>query len=132
MIRRPPRSTLFPYTTLFRSPVIGIDMVGIAITVAIDGSIMVDQDMTVIVITLGGIEDVGGIEGLGLPKFMGLDLGHIEGLGLPKFMGLDLTKFGDLGLTKFGDLGLTKFGDLGRINDLIKVVKIFMTINDKL
>src|SRR3989442_7546625 len=23
MIRRPPRSTLFPYTTLFRSPVIG-------------------------------------------------------------------------------------------------------------
>src|SRR3712207_7715767 len=25
MIRRPPRSTLFPYTTLFRSRVIGID-----------------------------------------------------------------------------------------------------------
>src|SRR5258708_26120978 len=24
MIRRPPRSTLFPYTTLFRSPVIGV------------------------------------------------------------------------------------------------------------
>src|SRR3712207_7083509 len=24
MIRRPPRSTLFPYTTLFRSPLIGI------------------------------------------------------------------------------------------------------------
>src|SRR2546421_1990168 len=24
MIRRPPRSTLFPYTTLFRSPVVGI------------------------------------------------------------------------------------------------------------
>src|ERR1041384_8682686 len=24
MIRRPPRSTLFPYTTLFRSPVFGI------------------------------------------------------------------------------------------------------------
>src|SRR3989440_11654338 len=24
MIRRPPRSTLFPYTTLFRSPVLGI------------------------------------------------------------------------------------------------------------
>src|SRR2546429_1355136 len=27
MIRRPPRSTLFPYTTLFRSRVIGIDIV---------------------------------------------------------------------------------------------------------
>src|SRR3712207_9567131 len=25
MIRRPPRSTLFPYTTLFRSPVVGVD-----------------------------------------------------------------------------------------------------------
>src|SRR5256885_11058779 len=25
MIRRPPRSTLFPYTTLFRSPVLGAD-----------------------------------------------------------------------------------------------------------
>src|SRR3712207_7060318 len=24
MIRRPPRSTLFPYTTLFRSPVLGL------------------------------------------------------------------------------------------------------------
>src|SRR2546422_4537129 len=24
MIRRPPRSTLFPYTTLFRSPVLGV------------------------------------------------------------------------------------------------------------
>src|SRR3712207_7846896 len=25
MIRRPPRSTLFPYTTLFRSPALGVD-----------------------------------------------------------------------------------------------------------
>src|SRR5258708_25350296 len=25
MIRRPPRSTLFPYTTLFRSPAVGLD-----------------------------------------------------------------------------------------------------------
>src|SRR5215216_7119775 len=27
MIRRPPRSTLFPYTTLFRSPEVGLAMV---------------------------------------------------------------------------------------------------------
>src|SRR5258708_24599394 len=27
MIRRPPRSTLFPYTTLFRSPIPGLDKV---------------------------------------------------------------------------------------------------------
>src|SRR5438445_6846099 len=26
MIRRPPRSTLFPYTTLFRSPLLGADL----------------------------------------------------------------------------------------------------------
>src|SRR5256885_11893797 len=28
MIRRPPRSTLFPYTTLFRSPDVGLRKVG--------------------------------------------------------------------------------------------------------
>src|SRR3712207_8681629 len=28
MIRRPPKSTLFPYTTLFRSPVVGLDVAG--------------------------------------------------------------------------------------------------------
>src|SRR3712207_7870614 len=28
MIRRPPRSTLFPYTTLFRSPGIGVEILG--------------------------------------------------------------------------------------------------------
>src|SRR3989449_5053297 len=28
MIRRPPRSTLFPYTTLFRSPMSGVDPIG--------------------------------------------------------------------------------------------------------
>src|SRR2546426_6828075 len=28
MIRRPPRSTLFPYTTLFRSRVLGLDRAG--------------------------------------------------------------------------------------------------------
>src|SRR2546421_2196757 len=28
MIRRPPRSTLFPYTTLFRSPLINLSLAG--------------------------------------------------------------------------------------------------------
>src|SRR3712207_8223632 len=28
MIRRPPRSTLFPYTTLFRSPIAGHELLG--------------------------------------------------------------------------------------------------------
>src|SRR3989441_5046054 len=31
MIRRPPRSTLFPYTTLFRSPVRGDQQVDVAL-----------------------------------------------------------------------------------------------------
>src|SRR5256886_8168775 len=30
MIRRPPRSTLFPYTTLFRSPAAAVSVVGAA------------------------------------------------------------------------------------------------------
>src|SRR2546429_6991874 len=32
MIRRPPRSTLFPYTTLFRSRVVPLDALGITAT----------------------------------------------------------------------------------------------------
>src|SRR3712207_9227188 len=36
MIRRPPRSTLFPYTTLFRSPVVGTTVGGLTETV-VDG-----------------------------------------------------------------------------------------------
>ena len=33
MIRRPPRSTLFPYTTLFRSQKDAIELIGIEISV---------------------------------------------------------------------------------------------------
>src|SRR5687768_17755900 len=49
MIRRPPRSTLFPYTTLFRSPAIGTD----------DNAAMDALAGKVIVV-------VGGTTGLGL------------------------------------------------------------------
>src|SRR3989442_5084670 len=34
MIRRPPRSTLFPYTTLFRSPVAALKAIGPGATLA--------------------------------------------------------------------------------------------------
>src|SRR2546430_9128997 len=37
MIRRPPRSTLFPYTTLFRSPNLQVREQGNTVTVAYDG-----------------------------------------------------------------------------------------------
>src|SRR2546423_2213384 len=37
MIRRPPRSTLFPYTTLFRSPLSGCEVAGQHMDLARDG-----------------------------------------------------------------------------------------------
>ena len=36
MIRRPPRSTLFPYTTLFRSPIMGVGAVQAQVSADID------------------------------------------------------------------------------------------------
>src|SRR3712207_9526358 len=39
MIRRPPRSTLFPYTTLFRSPFTAVAFVLGAVTSAVAGNI---------------------------------------------------------------------------------------------
>src|SRR5690348_18510787 len=41
MIRRPPRSTLFPYTTLFRSSVIECEPAGVRLTVV---KVTTDQD----------------------------------------------------------------------------------------
>src|SRR3989441_13167243 len=38
MIRRPPRSTLFPYTTLFRSDAIGTPVSGAFVTLAATGT----------------------------------------------------------------------------------------------
>src|SRR4051812_49593144 len=48
MIRRPPRSTLFPYTTLFRSPI----EESIARSVATSGSAIVFAGSTVVVALL--------------------------------------------------------------------------------
>src|SRR3712207_7015029 len=54
MIRRPPRSTLFPYTTLFRSqhlaqvlegaPHLALESIGDDIARAVDGSLSRDED----------------------------------------------------------------------------------------
>src|SRR5690349_22950321 len=40
MIRRPPRSTLFPYTTLFRSPTLdrGVDFAGVGAVASASGN----------------------------------------------------------------------------------------------
>src|SRR3712207_7225415 len=49
MIRRPPRSTLFPYTTLFRSVAVGEDPdfveLGFVLGVVLPGQLAVDDDV---------------------------------------------------------------------------------------
>src|SRR2546428_5362284 len=48
MIRRPPRSTLFPYTTLFRSqrPIAGLDAAaGVAALTSQEVTVMADKDL---------------------------------------------------------------------------------------
>src|SRR3712207_8464690 len=50
MIRRPPRSTLFPYTTLFRSEALGLD-VGDTVTVNVLG-----RDVTARIANLRRVE----------------------------------------------------------------------------
>src|SRR5258707_10527488 len=52
MIRRPPRSTLFPYTTLFRSEAVAVGQAAVADLVGEDGRIGVAVDL--------GLAGVGG------------------------------------------------------------------------
>src|SRR3712207_7325192 len=53
MIRRPPRSTLFPYTTLFRSPAVGV--------AGVPGD---DVEVVVLVAAVGlGLAQVPGVAG---------------------------------------------------------------------
>src|SRR2546428_12633069 len=63
MIRRPPRSTLFPYTTLFRSGLVGEGVAGgLAAVVAVaEGAVGVEGHAPV-----GRVAELGGGEGVGL------------------------------------------------------------------
>src|SRR2546422_6449776 len=66
MIRRPPRSTLFPYTTLFRSVLIG-GVAGLLVCVAvffIDGKLRIDDPVGAI--SVHGVNGLWGILSLGL------------------------------------------------------------------
>src|SRR2546427_6391120 len=62
MIRRPPRSTLFPYTTLFRSAVVGHDGVGV-----VAAAVEEDADQRLVVVRLegGGLAQCGEVQGEG-------------------------------------------------------------------
>src|SRR2546422_7419712 len=63
MIRRPPRSTLFPYTTLFRSVSTGAVFTSVTITVkllvSLDGGAPLSVTRTVIRLVLGPCASVG-------------------------------------------------------------------------
>src|SRR2546426_10805046 len=68
MIRRPPRSTLFPYTTLFRSRAVVTGLVGegvargLAAVVAVaEGAVGVEGHASV-----GRVAELGGCEGVAL------------------------------------------------------------------
>src|SRR3712207_7981880 len=65
MIRRPPRSTLFPYTTLFRSPV------GIQLSDA-GGALALTQNGLAGRLTTDDVSDGVGLDVVGLPG-LGLD-----------------------------------------------------------
>src|SRR2546428_7174985 len=69
MIRRPPRSTLFPYTTLFRSSHVSALMSGVMTKVAVYGFVRIAFDLigtpawwwSMVVLALGGITAVMGV-----------------------------------------------------------------------
>src|SRR3712207_9096777 len=76
MIRRPPRSTLFPYTTLFRSAVVG--------RAAVDAIFLDDQ-------ARGGEQDLGiGLEADELGAAPGEDGGGKVGVALALGLGEDI------------------------------------------
>src|SRR2546430_5458876 len=63
MIRRPPRSTLFPYTTLFRSPDVVVALqVGIAMGIRFDGgnADALREIDRVVLLVVGGDAENGG------------------------------------------------------------------------
>src|SRR2546425_1274318 len=76
MIRRPPRSTLFPYTTLFRSVVAGLVGEGVggglaAVVAVAEGAVGVEGHAPV-----GRVAELGGREGVGLGvRVVGEDAG---------------------------------------------------------
>src|SRR2546430_11252296 len=67
MIRRPPRSTLFPYTTLFRSCVLGVALAtwGVPVLVSLGaGELPAVADVTVDGWALGVAAGIGACSGL--------------------------------------------------------------------
>ena len=77
MIRRPPRSTLFPYTTLFRSPVVGAadGLPGVTVGPAVVGAPVVG---------LAVVGDADGLPGVTVgPAVVGAPVVGLAVLGAP-------------------------------------------------
>src|SRR3712207_9449142 len=74
MIRRPPRSTLFPYTTLFRSVQTGFGRTGKMLAVEHSG---VEPDIITTAKSLGGGLPIAGVTG----KAEIMNSVHVGGLG---------------------------------------------------
>src|SRR5690242_20086153 len=86
MIRRPPRSTLFPYTTLFRSAVLVVATpcpLILATPIAVIAGISRAADLGVIVKTGAAIEQLGRARVVVFDKTGTLTLGHpiVERIG---------------------------------------------------
>src|SRR5256885_13045057 len=81
MIRRPPRSTLFPYTTLFRSGLLGCALLCVLGTLGPDG----------LGVALGGRWPLLGLHGRGgLLRLLGLDILKALGGALLALLVVDL------------------------------------------
>src|SRR3712207_1483003 len=89
MIRRPPRSTLFPYTTLFRSATLVVGVLGItpAVEVELD-RVGVELRPVVKLDALAQFDGVGATAILGLWNLRGESGSHIEALGLEAEQGI--------------------------------------------
>src|SRR3712207_7629920 len=65
MIRRPPRSTLFPYTTLFRSVLVTNDpwlCAGHLFDIAVVTPAFRDGKVVALMATVGHVSDIGGVK----------------------------------------------------------------------
>src|SRR2546430_16625205 len=82
MIRRPPRSTLFPYTTLFRSEEFGKGVIGVdahAHRVGVRGGVGPAEGITAPGLTVGRVSEPSG-SARGLHELTDRDIGRIGGL----------------------------------------------------
>src|SRR3712207_5155416 len=69
MIRRPPRSTLFPYTTLFRSVLEVLEKPEVAIVLLVGGAVRrIGDVLKVVAVVRRQIPDVDVLEGLIPPR----------------------------------------------------------------